>query len=367
MSSQRIETVNIVRYLMDKYGNPDSSKISSKQQQGSAVIATLPSSSPFPLILTRKLIHELISIGAVKIDGRIITTEDAAISGRYDVKVLVPTTESTATSELSSSSCSSPSIVELSPDALETLKKSIQVWIYMKPEGIDCNLNEKDRSSLIHILKRLNLLSNTINSQQQNKDSSTTTIFPVGRLDKDSCGMLILTNSGALCERLLHPNFTHDKEYLVEIARNENENVPKEFYEKMSNGSLVWKNLKTGELDQKANPCLIRPAATTTASSSSTHQRRCRFFITLTQGLNRQIRCMVEKAGEELINEGVVVVLDDERQRKNGGFFVTFLKRVRTGPLRFTKGNVANVDEEDHAPVFQSRETPPKIRRVEKN
>ena len=100
-------------------------------------------------------------------------------------------------------------------------------------------------------------------------------IYPVGRLDKDSTGLLLLTNDGRIHHRLSHPSFDHEKEYDVTVARP----IPDGALKKMSDG-LPLMGTKT------------RPARITRISPR-------RFRMVLQEGKNRQIRRMVRKVGEQ--------------------------------------------------------------------
>lgn len=101
-------------------------------------------------------------------------------------------------------------------------------------------------------------------------------IYPVGRLDKDSTGLLLLTNDGRIHHRLSHPSFDHEKEYDVTVARPIADGALK----KMSDG-LPLMGTKT------------RPSRITRISPR-------RFRIVLQEGKNRQIRRMVRKVGNEV-------------------------------------------------------------------
>jgi pseudouridine synthase len=101
-------------------------------------------------------------------------------------------------------------------------------------------------------------------------------IYPVGRLDKDSTGLLLLTNDGRIHHRLSHPSFDHEKEYDVTVARP----IPDGALKKMSEG-LPLMGTKT------------RPARITRISPR-------RFRMVLQEGKNRQIRRMVRKVGNEV-------------------------------------------------------------------
>jgi len=101
-------------------------------------------------------------------------------------------------------------------------------------------------------------------------------IYPVGRLDKDSTGLLLLTNDGRLHHRLSHPSFDHEKEYDVTVAKP------------ISDGAL--KKLRDG---LPLMGTKTRPARITRISPK-------RFRIVLQEGKNRQIRRMVGKVGNEV-------------------------------------------------------------------
>ncbi|MEE4262459.1 MAG: pseudouridine synthase [Desulfobacteraceae bacterium] len=101
-------------------------------------------------------------------------------------------------------------------------------------------------------------------------------IYPVGRLDKDSTGLLLLTNDGRLHHRLSHPSFDHEKEYDVTVAKP------------ISDGAL--KKLRDG----------LPLMGTKTRPARITRISPMRFRIVLQEGKNRQIRRMVGKVGNEV-------------------------------------------------------------------
>lgn len=93
-------------------------------------------------------------------------------------------------------------------------------------------------------------------------------VFPIGRLDKDSHGLIILTNDGRITERLLGPNFKHEKEYSVKTK----EPLRKNFKEKMEGGVQIDR--------EKTAPCKVQITGQKT------------FKIILTEGKKHQIRRM---------------------------------------------------------------------------
>lgn len=133
-------------------------------------------------------------------------------------------------------------------------------------------------------------------------------IFPIGRLDKPSEGLIFLTNDGDMVNKILRARNNHEKEYIVTV----NKPVTREFVQKMSNGVPV--------LDTVTRKCKVQKLGP------------FEFKIVLTQGLNRQIRRMCEYLG----------------------YRVTRLKRVRimnirldipTGKWRyFTKEELAEIN-----------------------
>ncbi len=102
-------------------------------------------------------------------------------------------------------------------------------------------------------------------------------IYPVGRLDKDSTGLLLLTNDGRLHHRLSHPSFDHEKEYEVTLSNY------------ITDGAL--RSLEKG---MPMMGTRTRPAKIKRISSK-------RFRIILKEGKNRQIRRMVRKVGNRII------------------------------------------------------------------
>ncbi|NRA55544.1 MAG: pseudouridine synthase [Gammaproteobacteria bacterium] len=146
-----------------------------------------------------------------------------------------------------------------------TLAKQARYVIYNKPVGIDCNCNEDDPDSIINQL------------------TFSPRLFPVGRLDKDSHGLLLLTNDGDLCHRLLAPQFNHPKTYLVTVEPYYGMgNINDEFVLKMS------------------QPITLKQATTKACTVELVGLNQ--FKITLTQGLNRQIRKMAQVCGYRVVD-----------------------------------------------------------------
>lgn len=103
-------------------------------------------------------------------------------------------------------------------------------------------------------------------------------IFPIGRLDKPSEGLIFLTNDGDIVNKILRARNQHEKEYLVEV----NKPITKEFIQKMGNGIPI--------LDTITRNCYVEQTG------------KFEFKIILTQGLNRQIRRMCDYLGYDVLS-----------------------------------------------------------------
>ena len=130
-----------------------------------------------------------------------------------------------------------------------------------KPAGIVCTEDKREKKNIIRFLN-----------------------YPVrvtyaGRLDKDSEGLLIMTNDGDLINGMMRARYAHEKEYKVKV----NTEITPEFIEKMSRGVHIRDKEKN--LDAVTRPCTVKKTGKYT------------FSIILTQGLNRQIRRMCEALG----------------------------------------------------------------------
>lgn len=102
-------------------------------------------------------------------------------------------------------------------------------------------------------------------------------IFPIGRLDKDSQGLILLTNDGDIVNKILRAGNNHDKEYIVTVDKP----INNEFIIQMSKGVNI--------LNTITKPCIVRK------------ESKYVFRIILTQGLNRQIRRMCEVFGYNVV------------------------------------------------------------------
>jgi 23S rRNA pseudouridine2604 synthase len=121
-------------------------------------------------------------------------------------------------------------------------------------------------------------------------------IFPIGRLDKASEGLILLTNDGDIVNKILRARNNHEKEYIVQV----NKPIDKDFVKKMSQGVPI--------LDTVTRPCKVEQLT------------RVRFKIILTQGLNRQIRRMCEYLGYHVQQLKRVRIMNIHLDLPNGKF-----------------------------------------------
>lgn len=152
------------------------------------------------------------------------------------------------------SKVSTGQVVKLLGDTIANKTKSV-IIAYNKPAGIVTTTDPQERDNVI----------NTIAHEER--------IFPIGRLDKDSQGLLLLTNEGDIVNKILRVNNNHDKEYFVTVDKA----INADFITKMQGGIPIL-----GVVTRKCE--IVQKGATS-------------FTIVLRQGLNRQIRRMCEHLG----------------------------------------------------------------------
>ena len=185
-------------------------------------------------ICSRRKGEEYIIAGWVKVNGKIVTELGVKVDPERDA-------------------------VEVDSDAIRSDSAPIYIALN-KPRGYvsSCHQpNEKIVLDLLDISER---------------------VYPVGRLDKDSSGLLLLTNDGRLHHRLSHPSFNHEKEYEVTVAKP----LPGGALRKLAKG-LPMMGTRT------------RPARVKRISARQ-------FRIVLQEGKNRQIRRMVRKVGNQVVD-----------------------------------------------------------------
>jgi len=173
-----------------------------------------------------------------------------------------------------------------------TIEEEDIILVFNKPPGITCTSNPDDKDNVIDYIgypKR---------------------IYSIGRLDKDSQGLLLMTNNGELANRIMRSRGEHEKEYIVTVDRT----VTKEFVKGMSNGVPILE-------DKVTKKCFVEKIDDNT------------FRIILKQGLNRQIRRMCEYFGYDVIKL--------ERVR---------IMNIRLGKLKV--GRYRNISREEREELF---------------
>ena len=141
----------------------------------------------------------------------------------------------------------------------ERVQAKEKIYIALnKPVGITCTTEKKVKGNIVDFVGH-------------NKR-----IFPIGRLDKDSQGLILLTNDGDIVNKILRAGNNHEKEYIVTVDKKIND----EFIEKMGSG--------------------VRILGTTTKKCFVKKENDYTFRIILTEGMNRQIRRMSEALGYEV-------------------------------------------------------------------
>ncbi len=149
---------------------------------------------------------------------------------------------------------------EVRVDGKLITENTAEVFIMLnKPVGITCTTDTRFDDNVIDF----------VNHPER--------IFPVGRLDKPSSGLLLLTNEGDIVNKILRAGNAHEKEYIVKVDRH----VTDEFLKRMGSGIPI--------LDTVTKRCKVERVS------------RFEFRIFLVQGLNRQIRRMCEYLGYEVV------------------------------------------------------------------
>ena len=151
-----------------------------------------------------------------------------------------------------------------------------------KPRGVVCTTSDKDRA--VNVVDLIQYPAR---------------VYPVGRLDKDSEGLLLMTNQGELANEIMHAGNFHEKEYLVTVDQPFNA----AFLKKMREG------VELKELGVTTRPCQVEA----TGMKS--------FKIILTQGLNRQIRRMCAELGYRVVTLKRIRIMNIHLGKLNTGDF----------------------------------------------
>ena len=201
--------------------------MSFEQEQGTRINKYLADAGK----CSRRAADRLIGEGKVRIDGRVATLGDRVLPG-----------------------------MKVSVEGENVSAKNVKRKYIMlnKPVGIICTADLNEPGNVVSFIDH------------------DDRIYPIGRLDKDSEGLLLLTNDGDIVNKILRASEKHEKEYEVRVDKA----IDYDFIKKMEGGVHI--------LDTVTLPCKLVKTGEKT------------FNITLTQGLNRQIRRMCEALGYEV-------------------------------------------------------------------
>jgi pseudouridine synthase len=188
-------------------------------------------------IASRRKCEELIAQGLVKVNGNIVTELGTKIDPELDK-------------------------VEVNEQEVRKMKQDFVYIMLNKPTGYITSLKQEDSSSP--------LVTDLIKGMGR--------LFPVGRLDKDSSGLLLMTDDGEFAFKLTHPSYLKEKEYEVETL----EPITKGVVYKLIEGVRI-----DGRLTAKAKVKILS---------------EYKLSITIIEGRNRQIRKMLQKVGNKVVN-----------------------------------------------------------------
>ena len=170
-------------------------------------------------------------------------------------------------------------IIEIDGTLIENNNTKSVYLAFNKPVGIVCTTNTKDEKN--NIIDFINYPSR---------------IFPIGRLDKMSEGLILLTNDGDIVNKILRSRNNHEKEYVVTV----NKPITKRFIDEMGNGIPI--------LETITKKCYLEQI------------HKTKFRIILTQGLNRQIRRMCEYLGYKVVKLVRVRIMNISLNIKKGKY-----------------------------------------------
>lgn len=191
-------------------------------------------------VASRRKSEALITAGHVKVNGAVVTTLGTKVTGKDEVVV----------------------------DGVPLSRAKLVYYLLNKPRGVISSVHdEKNRKTVVDILA----------------DDVTTRIYPVGRLDYDTTGLLLLTNDGELANKLTHPKYEVDKTYVAKVK-----GIPT---------NDVLKQLRLGVKldDQKAKPAKVKML------NSDPKKGTAIVSITIHEGHNHQVKKMFQAIGHEVL------------------------------------------------------------------
>ncbi len=198
-----------------------------------------------------------------------------------------------------------PNVDQVALDGKLIKPRSNEDRVYLvlhKPKGITCTTDLRDPTNIISFL------------------SYPERIFPIGRLDKDSEGLILLTNDGDIVNKVLRARYGHEKEYVVELDHE----ITPDYLEGMRQGVYMFGHRARCKRIRQIGPRKV--------------------IIVLTQGLNRQIRRMSEHFGYEVVRLQRIRFMNIRLGRLPVGSYRKLTDRELTKLKTLAESRVATVD-----------------------
>jgi 23S rRNA pseudouridine2605 synthase len=212
-------------------------------------------------ICSRRKAEELIVAGKVFVNGEKITTLGVQVDPDVEITVNAAGMRSQRTNQ--------------------KIQKTVYILLN-KPVGFICSTSSEQGQSVLDLITEQNYISGGEKAAVAWSQIAYSRIYPVGRLDKDSEGLVLLTNDGELANKLTHPRYEHEKEYEVTIVGR----VPNGAERVLMSGM----DIGDGEFVQGIDVRNIK-----------TRGKRTIVTVVLKEGKNRQIRRMFGKLGMDVV------------------------------------------------------------------
>ena len=282
--------------------------------------------------LSRRKAEEAVVKGRVKVDGNVVVTPSYRLVGgqkstlddrqiHWERKAKALNNEGASSSSTNNTNNRQQTTSNKKKKTKNASSSSSSLYYkYHKPVGVTCTMDKHDRRGLFYALpSKLKKLP----------------LFPVGRLDLDSEGLVFLTNDGPLADAMLQPMYKQEKEYIVEVRPRLSVTQIAE----LAAGVLITTVQQRGgkETTKLTQPCHVEEIVNTPSSSSLLR------FV-LVEGRNRQIRKMVHAVSQQ-----------QQQQHQQQHHEVVSLKRIRQGVLSLGKlpsGTILPLQDKERNELF---------------